>query len=504
MLHGSHGHNVKAFGAVGDGLSDDTVAINSAIASAYAAGTSVFFPVPSNFYKITSTIDLSGKTGLRLVGGEASGVGEQGGSAPQARLGSAGADTMFKYDGTGADASIVFENLTFFFPSIAVRMSDAANVWFRHCVFSAGDTATAHNSCVLLENWFWAWFEDCAFTAPTTSKPAVKLRGKEPSPNADHNYLIHFKDCRFWKNGVLYEDANEIAVNPAHAERISFEGCDTENFATTSALMEFTKTAGTNWGGRYVKQFSMRNCAFYDFTGTPTAVRFSIPNGINTAFFENVLAPRLIERSSGSGGVFRAAVSGFEGTPFVNGSGADLGGNIFHFGALSSLLADKLAIGDTITAQGSLVANKVSANKDQFTIPDTTVGAGLTIGGDTNLYRAGANYLGTDDAFSVTRAFVDQDGVGVLVSGDNNYRIAMRSGGKLDFGPGNAATDTNLYRSAADTLKTDDTFLANVAGLGTKHEGAATPTGGTSGEIRIGTGKIWVNDAGTWKSVAVA
>lgn len=36
------------------------------------------------------------------------------------------------------------------------------------------------------------------------------------------------------------------------------------------------------------------------------------------------------------------------------------------------------------------------------------------------------------------------------------------------------------------------------------HAAAATPTGGQSGEIRIANGKIWINDAGTWKSVAVA
>lgn len=46
--------------------------------------------------------------------------------------------------------------------------------------------------------------------------------------------------------------------------------------------------------------------------------------------------------------------------------------------------------------------------------------------------------------------------------------------------------------------------LASTVALRTKHEGAATPTGGASGDIRIGNGKIWVNDAGTWKSVAVA
>jgi hypothetical protein len=40
--------------------------------------------------------------------------------------------------------------------------------------------------------------------------------------------------------------------------------------------------------------------------------------------------------------------------------------------------------------------------------------------------------------------------------------------------------------------------------VGTKHVAAATPAGGESGDIQVGTSKIWVNDGGTWKSVAIA
>lgn len=40
--------------------------------------------------------------------------------------------------------------------------------------------------------------------------------------------------------------------------------------------------------------------------------------------------------------------------------------------------------------------------------------------------------------------------------------------------------------------------------LGTAHVSSTTPIGGRSGDMYIGTSKIWVNDNGTWKSVAVA
>jgi hypothetical protein len=42
------------------------------------------------------------------------------------------------------------------------------------------------------------------------------------------------------------------------------------------------------------------------------------------------------------------------------------------------------------------------------------------------------------------------------------------------------------------------------AGVSTRHMAGTTPTGGVSGEVRVGTNKIWVNDAGTWKSATVA
>jgi hypothetical protein len=42
------------------------------------------------------------------------------------------------------------------------------------------------------------------------------------------------------------------------------------------------------------------------------------------------------------------------------------------------------------------------------------------------------------------------------------------------------------------------------AGLRTKHEAGATPTGGSSGEVRVGTDTVWFQDAGTWKAIAPA
>ena len=58
--------SVLDFGAIGDGVTDDTVAINSAIASVATLGGDVLFPVPSVSYKVTTTISLP--AGVRLIG----------------------------------------------------------------------------------------------------------------------------------------------------------------------------------------------------------------------------------------------------------------------------------------------------------------------------------------------------------------------------------------------------------------------------------------------------
>lgn len=47
---------------------------------------------------------------------------------------------------------------------------------------------------------------------------------------------------------------------------------------------------------------------------------------------------------------------------------------------------------------------------------------------------------------------------------DDYYRFQQAASGKLEWGSGSAAVDTNLYRSAANTLATDDTFDA-IGGL---------------------------------------
>lgn len=59
-----------------------------------------------------------------------------------------------------------------------------------------------------------------------------------------------------------------------------------------------------------------------------------------------------------------------------------------------------------------------------------------------------------------TRATAADSGYETRVTGDTFARWYVQAGGTQYWGPGNATFDTNLYRSAANTLKTDDAFHA--------------------------------------------
>jgi hypothetical protein len=86
------------------------------------------------------------------------------------------------------------------------------------------------------------------------------------------------------------------------------------------------------------------------------------------------------------------------------------------------------------------------------------------------------------------------------------------TGGGLKFG---ASAHDNYYHITTENMfgaAITDAGARNVGNLftggdvriGVQHYAAATPTGGVSGDIAVGNGKIWVNDAGTWKSAAIA
>jgi len=102
---------------------------------------------------------------------------------------------------------------------------------------------------------------------------------------------------------------------------------------------------------------------------------------------------------------------------------------------------------------------------------------------DTNLYRSAVNTLRSDGNFQMG-GFLSMVGgapiysragslgafiLNVSVNADANDRFTLGNDGKMNWGPGTAATDTDLFRAGAATLKTDGSLIAaqgfNAAGM---------------------------------------
>ena len=84
---------------------------------------------------------------------------------------------------------------------------------------------------------------------------------------------------------------------------------------------------------------------------------------------------------------------------------------------------------------------------------------------DTNLYRASANLLRTDDNLSISRPSSADWALSTKTSADTSDRLLILASGSMNWGPGGASsTDTNLYRLSANVLKTDDRFDAPAVG----------------------------------------
>lgn len=88
-------------------------------------------------------------------------------------------------------------------------------------------------------------------------------------------------------------------------------------------------------------------------------------------------------------------------------------------------------------------------------------------------------------SFSTTLTTSTDTALSIKVSGDAVDRLNVLASGKLTWGDGTNAGDTTLYRSAADTLKTDDSLI--VAGTALSHTGTtvgfygATPAARATG-----------------------
>ena len=101
---------------------------------------------------------------------------------------------------------------------------------------------------------------------------------------------------------------------------------------------------------------------------------------------------------------------------------------------------------------GDLTADSLTVDNININVAAITSDTGSVGFGDDNLVTTG--YFQTTCAAAATNAIL------ISVTGDTNKRFDVNADGEINWGPGNAALDTNLYRNAANELQTDDSFTA--------------------------------------------
>lgn len=122
--------------------------------------------------------------------------------------------------------------------------------------------------------------------------------------------------------------------------------------------------------------------------------------------------------------------------------------------------ADYLRTDDSFLAADEIYAKHTNARQVGMGGVGPGGEAGLTFGsaGDTNLYRSLADNLKTDDQFTAASNIFSGGFISASDGTANQSTLGYTGAG---IGPGlsfGSTLDTNLYRSSADNLKTDDNF----------------------------------------------
>jgi hypothetical protein len=148
-----------------------------------------------------------------------------------------------------------------------------------------------------------------------------------------------------------------------------------------------------------------------------------------------------------SQGVIFSGNPNFSGTPTFAASSHS--GTTSHTGLIQSTrsLSTDVALA-TIVAADAFDRFRVYASGLQEWGP----GSGAR---DTNLYRAAASVLASDDNLRILRALTSDIAYSTRVTGNADDRYLVRSNGSMEWGNGTDPTDTNLYRNAVGVLKTD-------------------------------------------------
>lgn len=99
-------------------------------------------------------------------------------------------------------------------------------------------------------------------------------------------------------------------------------------------------------------------------------------------------------------------------------------------------------------------------------------------------------------------ASAGSDALTVFVNGEAYGRVKLEAGGRISWSDGTGTYDTNIYRSAANTLTTDDVFQALTALVAPTTAGApsvSVPDGAVA--VDSTNNRLYFRSGATWRVV---
>jgi hypothetical protein len=322
--------DVTAYGAKGDGTTDDTSAIQAAITAACAASSrpTVFFPPGTYVVSQTqnpSTSPIFTTCSLLHLEGSSSGGGAQFMSAPETQI--------EVRAGANPSAAPVF---SFAYPQNSVTVENLVIDGYNQAVFVSGSNARFQNACLVvgsptgmadntpleIANTLWVWFNGgCLQTSSGTLPDAMIVTNYAGSTTG----LIYFQDSVWSGGGVQYvgttNTTSGIAGNFVF-RNVTLENCGSDffNLSTSSGI------------ATDIAAITLDHVAMSDCTGGGALVNFDIPNA-------NLTGVSIIHSLSDGGGAIKMSAGALEyavvkgcdfscSTAVVNASGQPVGGSI--------------------------------------------------------------------------------------------------------------------------------------------------------------------------------